>query len=90
MREERLSDRPRDVDWKKAAPPYDPEWRLYGRAVSDDKASIAAFLAAFDALKATRNAPSVNIKVLWEGEEEAGSAHLSRALHENQKLLQPI
>src|SRR6202041_1343153 len=43
--------------------------------------------AAFDALKATHNAPSVNIKVLWEGEEEAGSEHLSHALQENQKLL---
>src|SRR6202167_4322681 len=87
MREHALSDAPRDVDWKKAARPFDPEWRLFGRAVSDDKASIAAFLSAFDALKATRNAPSVNIKVLWEGEEEAGSEHLSHALHENQKLL---
>jgi len=88
MREHALSDAPRDVDWKKAAPPFDPEWRLFGRAVSDDKASIAAFLAAFDALKATHNAPSVNIKVLWEGEEEAGSTHLSHALHENQQVLQ--
>jgi acetylornithine deacetylase/succinyl-diaminopimelate desuccinylase-like protein len=87
MREHALGDAPRDVDWKKAAPPFDPEWRLFGRAVSDDKASIAAFLAAFDALKATRHTPSVNIKVLWEGEEEAGSEHLSHALHQNQKLL---
>jgi acetylornithine deacetylase/succinyl-diaminopimelate desuccinylase-like protein len=88
MRAHALSDAPREVDWKKATPPFDPEWRLFGRAVSDDKASIAAFLAAFDALKATRNAPSVNIKVLWEGEEEAGSEHLSHALHENQKSLE--
>ena len=87
MRANALSDSPREVDWKKAKPPFDPEWRLYGRAVSDDKASIAAFLAAFDALKATRQTPSVNIKVLWEGEEEAGSTHLSHALRENQKLL---
>jgi acetylornithine deacetylase/succinyl-diaminopimelate desuccinylase-like protein len=87
MREHALSDAPHDVDWKKAAPPFDPEWRLFGRAVSDDKASIAAFLSAFDALKSTRNSPSVNIKVLWEGEEEAGSEHLSHALHENQNLL---
>jgi acetylornithine deacetylase/succinyl-diaminopimelate desuccinylase-like protein len=76
-----------EVDWQHAASPFDPEWRLFGRAVSDDKASIAAFLAAFDALKATHTAPSVNIKVLWEGEEEAGSGHLSHALKENQKLL---
>jgi acetylornithine deacetylase/succinyl-diaminopimelate desuccinylase-like protein len=77
----------RDIDWQHAASPFDAEWRLFGRAVSDDKASIAAFLAAFDALKATHTRPSINIKVLWEGEEEAGSEHLSHALKENQKLL---
>jgi acetylornithine deacetylase/succinyl-diaminopimelate desuccinylase-like protein len=87
MREHALTDAARDVDWKNATPPFDPEWRLFGRAVSDDKASIVAFLAAFDALSATHTKPSVNIKVLWEGEEEAGSTHLSKALHDNQKLL---
>jgi acetylornithine deacetylase/succinyl-diaminopimelate desuccinylase-like protein len=87
MREHALTDAARDVDWKKATPPFDPEWRLFGRAVSDDKASIAAFLSAFDALSATHTSPSVNIKVLWEGEEEAGSTHLAQALHDNQKLL---
>ena len=87
MREHAMTEAARDIDWKKAAPPFDPEWRLFGRAVSDDKASIAAFLAAFDALKARHILPSVNIKVLWEGEEEAGSEHLGHALKENQKLL---
>jgi len=87
MRADALSPDAHDVDWRKATPPYDPEWRLFGRAVSDDKASIGAFLAAFDALNATHTPPSVNIKVLWEGEEEAGSEHLSHALKENQTLL---
>ena len=87
MREHALTDAARDVDWKKAAPPFDPEWRLFGRAVSDDKASIAAFLSAYDALKATHTTPSVNIKVLWEGEEEAGSTHLAQVLRDNQKML---
>jgi len=75
------------IDWRTAAAPFNPEWRLFGRAVSDDKASIVAFLAAFDALKALRKQPSVNIKVLWEGEEEAGSTHLPQVLHDHQALL---
>jgi acetylornithine deacetylase/succinyl-diaminopimelate desuccinylase-like protein len=87
MRANALTPEAKDIDWKKATPPFDPEWRLFGRAVSDDKASIAAFLSAFDALKAAHTPASVNIKVLWEGEEEAGSPHLSHALKENQKLL---
>jgi acetylornithine deacetylase/succinyl-diaminopimelate desuccinylase-like protein len=87
MRDYAMSEAAREVDWRKATSPFNPEWRLFGRAVSDDKASIAAFLSAFDALQATHTQPSVNIKVLWEGEEEAGSAHLSHALTGNQKLL---
>ncbi|MDB5735258.1 MAG: peptidase [Alphaproteobacteria bacterium] len=68
------------VDWKVARSPLNPAWRLFGRAAADDKSSITAFLMAFDALKASGIKPSVNIKVLWEGEEERGSAHLADAL----------
>ena len=75
------------VDWKSAQTVLQPEWRLFGRAVADDKASIVAFLAAFDALTAAGRKPSVNIKVVWEGEEEAGSAHLAQILREHQALL---
>jgi len=41
----RLNTGEHEVDWKSTRGPFDPEWRLYGRAVSDDKASIVAFLA---------------------------------------------
>jgi acetylornithine deacetylase/succinyl-diaminopimelate desuccinylase-like protein len=75
-----------DIDWMSARPPFDPEWRLFARAASDDKASIVAFLAAYDALKASNIKPSVNIKVAWEGEEEAGSTHLAEILRANQPL----
>jgi acetylornithine deacetylase/succinyl-diaminopimelate desuccinylase-like protein len=78
---------PADVDWHKATSPFDPEWRLFGRAVADDKVSIAAFLSAFDALKASGRKPNVNLRVFWEGEEEAGSAHLAQILAANAALL---
>ena len=76
-----------DVDWRAARPPYDPEWRLFGRGASDDKSSIVAFLAALDALKAHGRKPSVNLKVFWEGEEERNSPHLDAILRQNQALL---
>jgi acetylornithine deacetylase/succinyl-diaminopimelate desuccinylase-like protein len=75
-----------DVDWRKATA-LDPEWRLYGRAVSDDKASIVAALAALDALKAAGRKPSVNIKIFWEGQEEAGSTDLASVIKANAALL---
>jgi acetylornithine deacetylase/succinyl-diaminopimelate desuccinylase-like protein len=76
-----------DIDWKGAGAPLDPEWRLFGRAVADDKASIVAFLAAFDALAAAGRKPTVNIKVVWEGEEEAGSPHLEQIVRANREML---
>ncbi len=54
----------------------DPESRIYARSVSDDKAPIMAMLAALDALRAAKTAPAVNLKFVFEGEEEAGSPHL--------------
>ena len=48
------------------------EWRLYGRSSSDDKAPIVAMLTAVDALKSAGVRPSVNLKLFFEGEEEAG------------------
>jgi acetylornithine deacetylase/succinyl-diaminopimelate desuccinylase-like protein len=76
-----------DVDWKNAKQSFDPEWRLYGRAAADDKVTIIAFLSAFDALKVVGRKPSVNIKLLWEGEEEAGSAHLPEVLRDHAREL---
>ncbi|AHG89293.1 peptidase M20 [Gemmatirosa kalamazoonensis] len=58
----------------------DPQARLYARSAGDDKASIMAMLAAVDAMRAAGTAPSVNLKVFFEGEEEAGSAHLRQIL----------
>ena len=58
----------------------DPEARLYARSAGDDKASIMAILAAVDAMRERRIEQSVNLKVFFEGEEEAGSGHLGQIL----------
>lgn len=64
-----------------------PEWRLYARAASDDKAGVMAILTAFDALRAQNITPSLNIKFLFEGEEEAGSPHLGEIIDLHKDLL---
>ena len=66
----------------------DPEWRLYARSASDDKAGVMAILTAFDGLRAQNSAPSLNIKFLFEGEEEAGSPHLGDIIDLHKKLLE--
>ncbi len=66
----------------------DPEWRLYARSSSDDKAPVVAVLAALDALQAAGVPRSVSLKFFLEGEEEAGSPHLAQVLARNAALLQ--
>jgi acetylornithine deacetylase/succinyl-diaminopimelate desuccinylase-like protein len=65
----------------------DGEWRLYARSASDDKAPIVAMLAAIDALRAAGAKLSVNLKLFFDGEEEAGSGHLRPLLEQNTSLL---
>ena len=66
----------------------DPDWRLYGRSASDDKAGVMAILAAVDALRTEGERPSFNLKIFLEGEEEAGSEHLGAILARHRDLLQ--
>ena len=64
-----------------------PEWRIYARSASDDKAGVMAILTAFSALKEKGIAPTSNIKFFFEGEEEAGSPHLGEIINLNKELL---
>jgi len=61
----------------KPAGPLTPETRIYARSASDDKAPIIAMLTAIDALRAAKIKPKVNLRFVFEGEEEAGSPHLA-------------
>src|SRR5258708_8110244 len=78
----------KDIDWKAAAD-FDPEWRVYARSASDDKAPIEATMAALDALRASNTPLSVNVKFMFEGEEEAGSIDLSEILRQHPHPLHP-
>jgi acetylornithine deacetylase/succinyl-diaminopimelate desuccinylase-like protein len=75
------------VDWQHSTPPLDPDWRLFARAAGDDKASIQAMFSALDAMKANGINPTVNVKLLYEGEEEQGSPHFSALVARNLAVL---
>ena len=66
---------------------YDDDWRIYARSASDDKSPIVALLAALDALRAKKIPLAVNLKVIFEGEEEAGSTNLEKTLQLHKNLL---
>src|SRR5260370_13172870 len=49
-----------------AAGKIDPEWRIYARSPSDDKAPLAAISTPLDALKAARIPPQPTTKIRFE------------------------
>jgi len=87
MRDGPLEAGGREVPLPTAPGQSGPEWRLYARSTSDDKAPIVGVLAALDALKAAAIPLSVNLKLFLEGEEEAGSPHLDALLRAHAAVL---
>ena len=54
---------------------------LHARGASDDKGQVYAHIKAIESLMRTDGRLPVNVKLLIEGEEESGSAHLDDFLH---------
>src|SRR3954468_3723248 len=71
-------------EWK--TPPFEPverDGRLFGRGVSDNKGNLMARLQAIEAYRATVGELPLRVRVLYEGEEEIGSAHLADFVRAN-------
>ncbi len=76
-------------EWQ--TPPFEPTIRngnIYCRGASDDKAQVMLVLAALEAWFAVNGALPINVKILLEGEEEAGGASITRYVQDNPELLQ--
>jgi acetylornithine deacetylase/succinyl-diaminopimelate desuccinylase-like protein len=70
--------------WKTS--PFEPivrDGRMLGRGSADDKGQILIHLAALEALLSTRGKLPVNVKYLFEGEEESSSVNLERWMAAN-------
>ncbi|MGH9144978.1 MAG: dipeptidase [Vicinamibacterales bacterium] len=81
---------PADPLEKWHSPPWTPtvrEGRLYARGVSDDKGPMLIPIAVAAAFFATAGRLPVNIKLLFEGEEEIGSRHLEAFVRQHKALL---
>lgn len=68
--------------WKQPDPfvPVVRDERIYARSAADDKAPIVMLVTALDALKASGLPATSNIRVILDGEEEAGSPSLVPAI----------
>ena len=81
---------PPDPIDKWQSPPFTPtlrDGRLYARGVSDDKGPMLIPIAVAEAFFANQGCLPVNVKFLFEGEEEVGSRHLEAFIAAHAELL---
>lgn len=75
-------------EWK--TPPFEPTIigeNIYARGATDDKGQLFIHLKAAEAYLKTSGRLPVNIKYIFEGEEEVGSVHLDTFIAENRERL---
>jgi acetylornithine deacetylase/succinyl-diaminopimelate desuccinylase-like protein len=73
-----------------STPPFEPVVRdgaLYGRGACDDKGQMFAHVKALESHLRERGTLPVNVKCLFEGEEEIGSPHLLPFLARHRRTL---
>ncbi|MEJ5287150.1 MAG: Dipeptidase [Candidatus Kapaibacterium sp.] len=71
--------------------PFEPivkDNKIFARGTSDDKGQLFIHLKAFETVLNTIGTFPINIKFIFEGEEEAGSNHLDEFIEQNSKLLE--
>ena len=72
------------------SPPFEPAVvgdRILARGSADDKGQLHLHLRATEAILKTRGALPVNLKFVFEGDEESNSIHLERWLADNKDRL---
>ena len=76
------------TEW--TSPPFNPTVRgnnLYGRGASDDKGQLLTHIKAIEGYLRPMGRLPINVKCLFEGEEEIGSPHLMGFIRRNRRAL---
>ncbi len=71
-------------------PPFEPTVKgadLYARGSTDDKGQLFIHLKAFESFRTLFKSLPVNLKYIFEGEEEIGSVHLEPFIRSHAELL---
>ena len=72
------------------SPPFEPtvrDGRLYGRGTADNKGQLITHVLAAKAWTDAAGAPPLNLKFVFEGEEESGSRSLGHFVREHKAAL---
>lgn len=76
------------AEWQ--TPPFNPTVKgpdLFARGAADDKGQLFCHVKALESYLRTANALPVNVKCIFEGEEEIGSTHLLPFIDRNRRAL---
>jgi acetylornithine deacetylase/succinyl-diaminopimelate desuccinylase-like protein len=76
------------AEWR--TPPFNPTVKgqdLYARGAADDKGQLFCHVKALESYLCTAGALPVNVKCIFEGEEEVGSTHLLPFIERNRRAL---
>jgi acetylornithine deacetylase/succinyl-diaminopimelate desuccinylase-like protein len=72
------------------SPPFEPtirEGKLYARGAIDDKPGVFLHLKAIESVLTTQGRLPINVKVIFEGEEESGSPTMAPLIEAHKALL---
>jgi acetylornithine deacetylase/succinyl-diaminopimelate desuccinylase-like protein len=72
------------------SPPFEPtirDGRLYGRGTGDNKGQLITHVLAAKAWTDAAGGPPINVKFVFEGEEESGSRSLGHFVQEHKSIL---
>ncbi len=72
------------------SPPFEPVIKngtVYARGAADDKGQLMVHVHAIETYLKTAGEIPINLKIVFEGEEETASEHLDRFLEEHEKML---
>ena len=78
----------KEAEWDN--PPFTPvikNGKIFGRGSSDDKSGVMISIWAVESMLKTAGNLPVNVKFLFEGEEEIGSPNFKSFLEKNKELL---
>ncbi|MGQ9819002.1 MAG: dipeptidase [Candidatus Kapaibacteriales bacterium] len=70
--------------------PFEPtikDGKIFARGASDDKGQLFIHLKAFETIKSETGNFPINVKFIFEGEEESGSDHINEFIRTHSNLL---
>ncbi len=74
------------IDWEALDDEMNPDWRIFARSASDSKGPGMTFFSALDILEKNEIEPTVNLKMIFDFQEEISSPQMPSLVEREQEL----